>query len=113
MKAYVPCDRCSYYQVALYEGYDITFNIFDADVCIDDPIRFFKRIKYIKDEVKCTLWGDTVYNALYYRNDLVDYDKFIVPSYWNFEMFTKVHTLSYKNTRWHFCVNCPSAVARS
>jgi len=90
MKAYVPCEKCSYYQVALYEGYDITFNIFDADVCIDDPIRFFKRIKYIKDEVGCTLWGDTVYNALYYRNDLVDYDKFIVPSYWNFEMFTKM-----------------------
>jgi len=90
VKAYVPCDKCSYYQVALYEGYDITFNLFDADVCIDDPIRFFKRIKYIKDEVKCTLWGDTVYNALYYRDDLINYDKFIVPSYWNFEMFTKL-----------------------
>ena len=90
MKAYVPCEKCSYYQVALYEDYDITFNLFDADVCIDDPIRFFKRIKYIKDEVKCTLWGDTVYNALYYNDDLINYDDFIVPSYWNFEMFTKM-----------------------
>ena len=90
MKAYVACEKCSYYQVALYEGYDIMFNLFDADVCIDDPIRFFKRIKYIKDEVKCTLWGDTVYNALYYNDDLINYDDFIVPSYWNFEMFTKV-----------------------
>jgi len=64
MKAYVPCEKCSYYQVALYEGYDITFNIFDADICIDDPIRFFKRIKYIKDELDA-LFGETRYIMRY------------------------------------------------
>jgi glycosyltransferase involved in cell wall biosynthesis len=86
IKAYVPCDNCSYYQVALYEGYTVTHNVFDADVCIDDPIKFLKRFRHI-DEVKCVLWGDTMYDAWHYFGELRQYENFVVPSYWNYMMF--------------------------
>jgi len=89
IKAYVPCENCSYYQVALYEGYQITHNPFDADVCIDDPIMFLKRFRNV-DDVNCILWGDTVYDALYYVKELRQYEKFVVPSYWNYSMFAKI-----------------------
>jgi hypothetical protein len=89
IKAYVPCENCSYYQVALYEGYVITHNPFDADVCIDDPIKFLKRFRYV-DDVNCILWGDTVYDALYYSKEVRLYEKFVVPSYWNYVMFSKI-----------------------
>ncbi|ACB37272.1 glycosyltransferase [Betalipothrixvirus uzonense] len=93
VKAYVPCENCSYEKVAEYEGFEITGNLFDADICIDDPVLFLKRIKGLEDEVHCLLWGDTVYNALYYKDEMAKYDNFIVPSYWNYEMFIK---LGYK-----------------
>ena len=89
IKAYVPCDNCSYYNVALYEGYVVTHDPFNADVCIDDPIMFLKRFKYV-DDVNCILWGDTVYDALYYAKELRQYEKFVVPSYWNYVMFSKI-----------------------
>jgi len=89
IKAYVPCENCSYYQVALYEGYTVTHNPFDADVCIDDPIMFLKRFRYI-DDINCILWGDTVYDALYYSKELRQYENFVVSSYWNYVMFSKV-----------------------
>jgi len=89
MKAYVPCENCSYYQVALYEGYTVTHNVFEADVCIDDPVMFLKRFRYV-DDINCLLWGDTVYNALYYARELGNYEKFVVASYWNYEMFRKI-----------------------
>jgi len=89
IKAYVPCDNCSYYNVALYEGYVVTHDPFNADVCIDDPIMFLKRFKYV-DDVNCILWGDTVYDALYYAKELRQYEKFVVPSYWNYVMFSRI-----------------------
>ena len=89
IKAYVPCENCSYYQVALYEGYTIIHNVFDADVCIDDPIMFLKRFRYF-DDINCILWGDTVYNALYYSKELRQYESFVVASYWNYQMFSKI-----------------------
>jgi len=89
MKAYVPCEQCSYFQVAIYEGYVVTHNPFEADVCIDDPIMFLKRFKYVND-VNCILWGDTVYDALYYTKELRQYENFVVASYWNYVMFSKV-----------------------
>jgi len=89
IKAYVPCEQCSYYNVALYEGYIVTHNPFEADVCIDDPIMFLKRFRYV-DDVNCILWGDTVYDALYYAKELRQYEEFVVPSYWNYVMFSKV-----------------------
>jgi len=89
IKAYVPCENCSYYQVALYEGYTVTHDPFDADVCIDDPIRFLKRFRYV-DDVNCVLWGDTVYDALYYAKELRQYEEFVVPSYWNYRMFDRI-----------------------
>jgi len=89
MKAYVPCKNCSYYQVTLYEGYTVTHNVFDADVCIDDPIMFLRRFRYV-DDISCILWGDTVYNALYYANELGRYENFVVASYWNYQMFSKI-----------------------
>lgn len=89
IKAYVPCENCSYYNIALYEGYKVTHDPFDADVCIDDPVLFLKRFRYV-DDVKCILWGDTVYDALYYAKELRKYEKFVVPSYWNYSMFAKI-----------------------
>ena len=89
MKAYVPCENCSYYQVALYEGYQITHNIFEADVCIDDPVLFLKRFRFVTD-INCVLWGDTVYDALRYFGELRRYDNFVVPSRWNYMMFHKI-----------------------
>jgi len=86
MKAYVPCENCSYYQVAIYEGYEITHNVFEADVCIDDPVLFLKRFRFFAD-IKCVLWGDTVYDALHYYGELRHYENFVVPSYWNYMMF--------------------------
>jgi hypothetical protein len=89
IKAYVPCENCSYYQVALYEGYQITHNVFEADVCIDDPVMFLRRFRYVTD-VNCILWGDTVYDALYYAKELKRHYDFVVPSRWNYEMFDKI-----------------------
>jgi len=89
VKAYVPCENCSYYQVALYEGYEVTHNPFDADVCIDDPIRFLKRFRFV-DDINCVLWGDTVYDAWHYVGELRRYDNFVVPSYWNYLMFHQI-----------------------
>ena len=89
IKAYVACENCSYYQVALYEGYQVTHNVFDAEVCIDDPVIFLKRFKYV-DDIDCVLWGDTVYNALYYANEIRRYENFVVASYWNYVMFSKI-----------------------
>jgi len=89
IKAYVPCEQCSYYNVALYEGYKITHNPFDADVCIDDPIMFLKRFKYI-DDINCILWGDTVYDAWHYIGELRRYDNFVVASRWNYMMFHQI-----------------------
>jgi hypothetical protein len=89
MKAYVPCENCSYYQVALYEGYTVTHNIFEADVCIDDPILFLKRFRFVTD-INCVLWGDTVYDALRYFGELRRYDNFVVPSRWNYMMFHQI-----------------------
>jgi Glycosyl transferases group 1. len=89
IKAYVPCENCSYYQVALYEGYQITHNVFEADVCIDDPVMFLRRFRYVTD-VNCILWGDTVYDALYYANQLKRHYDFVVASYWNYQMFDKI-----------------------
>ena len=89
IKAYVPCENCSYYQVALYEGYVVTHNPFEADVCIDDPILFLKRFRFV-DDVQCVLWGDTVYDAWHYIGELRRYDKFVVPSRWNYLMFHQI-----------------------
>ncbi|CAJ31531.1 putative glycosyltransferase [Betalipothrixvirus acidiani] len=88
--AYVPCEKCSYENVARYEGFVVTRNLFEAEVCIDDPVLFLKRIKGVVDDVHCLLWGDTVYNALFYMKEMAHYDNFIVASMWNFEMFVKV-----------------------
>jgi len=89
IKAYVPCENCSYYQVALYEGYQVTHNVFEADVCIDDPIRFLKRFRYV-DDINCILWGDTVYDVWHYVGELRRYENFVVPSYWNYLMFHQI-----------------------
>jgi len=89
IKAYVPCEDCSYYQVAIYEGYKVTHNVFEADVCIDDPVMFLKRFRYV-DDINCILWGDTVYDVLYYAKELRRYHDFVVPSYWNYRMFDKI-----------------------
>src|SRR5579863_8188465 len=89
MKAYVPCENRSYYQVALYEGYQITHNVFAADVCIDDPMLFLKRFRFVTD-INCILWGDTVYDAWHYVGELRRYDNFVVPSRWNYFMFHQI-----------------------
>jgi len=101
IRAYVPCEKCSYEEVAKYEGYKITHNIFDAEVCIDDPVIFLQRIRGIKDDVNCVLWGDTVYNAMYYTDKLVMYKKFIVPSLWNYNMFSKIGIIPKKILKRH------------
>ncbi|AOS58392.1 lipothrixviral glycosyltransferase [Sulfolobus islandicus filamentous virus 2] len=90
IKAYVPCEKCSYEKVAEYENFKITHNLFDADVCIDDPVLFLKRIKGLEDEVTCLLWGDTVYDALYYKNEMAKYDNITMASYWNYGMFSRI-----------------------
>jgi hypothetical protein len=89
IKAYVPCENCSYYKVALYEGYQVTHNVFEADVCIDDPVLFLKRFRYVIN-INCILWGDTVYDALYYSKKLKRHYDFVVASYWNYQMFDKI-----------------------
>jgi glycosyltransferase involved in cell wall biosynthesis len=50
---------------------------------------FLKRFRYVHD-IDCILWGDTVYDALYYAKELRRYDNFVVPSYWNYIMFSKI-----------------------
>jgi hypothetical protein len=101
IRAYVPCEKCSYEEVAKYEGYMITHNLFDAEVCIDDPVIFLQRIRGIKDDVNCVLWGDTVYNAMYYTDKLVKYEMFIVPSLWNYNMFSKIGIIPLKILKRH------------
>jgi len=101
IRAYVPCEKCSYEEVAKYENFKITHNLFDAEVCIDDPVIFLQRIRGIKDDVNCILWGDTVYNAMYYTDKLVKYEKFIVPSLWNYNMFSKIGITPMKILKRH------------
>jgi len=101
IRAYVPCEKCSYEEVAKYENFKITHNLFDAEVCIDDPVIFLQRIRGIKDDVNCVLWGDTVYNAMYYTDKLVMYKKFIVPSLWNYNMFSKIGITPMKILKRH------------
>jgi len=101
IRAYVPCEKCSYEEVAKYENFKITHNLFDAEVCIDDPVIFLQRIRGIKDDVNCILWGDTVYNAMYYTDKLVMYKKFIVPSLWNYNMFSKIGIMPMKILKRH------------
>jgi hypothetical protein len=101
IRAYVPCEKCSYEEVAKYENFKITHNLFDAEVCIDDPVIFLQRIRGIKDDVNCILWGDTVYNAMYYTDKLVKYKKFIVPSLWNYNMFSKIGITPMKILKRH------------
>ena len=101
IRAYVHCEKCSYEEVAKYENFKITHNLFDAEVCIDDPVIFLQRIRGIKDDVNCVLWGDTVYNAMYYTDKLVMYKKFIVPSLWNYNMFLKIGIIPMKILKRH------------
>jgi hypothetical protein len=63
--------------------------VFEADVCIDDPVMFLRRFRYVTD-VNCILWGDTVYDALYYSKELKRHYDFVVASYWNYQMFDKI-----------------------
>jgi len=81
---YTPCINCSYEEVAKTECDTITSNAYEADVCIDDPINFFKR--FHSHYPQCLLWGDTMANPLYYR-EYTNVPPFMVASRWNMVSF--------------------------